>query len=146
MFQELKFQLSTAILTLLTIAAGVSAVINFQQQSRFHLPDDGAIWVDRSSGVVALDVAKGRPAAKAGIHTGDILISINGAAVANSLDVSKILTGLGAWSKCDYLVRAGGMDVKALFIGGGVPRAPATYSLHFVGLSFLAIGLFVYFR
>lgn len=146
MFQELKFQLSTAILTLLTIAAGVSAVINFQQQSRFHLPDDGAIWVDRSSGVVALDVAKGRPAAKAGIHTGDILISINRTAVANSLDVSKILTGLGAWSKCDYLVRHDGIDVKTPLIVGEVPRDPAIYYLYFVGLSYLAIGLFVYFR
>ena len=57
MFQELKFQLSTAILTLLTLAAGVSAVINFQQQSRFRLPDDGVIWVDRAAGVEALDVA-----------------------------------------------------------------------------------------
>ena len=82
MFQELKFQLSTAILTLLTIAAGVSAVINLQQQTRFRLPDDGAIWVDRPSGVVALDVAAGRPAAKAGIHTGDILVSINGSSLA----------------------------------------------------------------
>jgi len=34
MFQELKFQLSTAILTILTLAAGVAAVINFQQQHR----------------------------------------------------------------------------------------------------------------
>jgi len=146
MFQELKFQLSTAILTLLTIAAGVSAVINLQQQGRFRLPDDGAIWVDRPSGVVALDVAKGRPAAKAGIHTGDILISINGAAVANSLDVAKILTGLGAWATCDYLVKHGGIDVKTPLIVGEVPRDPAIYYLYFVGLSYLAIGLFVYFR
>jgi hypothetical protein len=29
MFQELKFQLSTAILTILTLAAGVAAVANF---------------------------------------------------------------------------------------------------------------------
>ena len=47
MFQELKFQLSTAILTILTLAAGVSAFINFQQQNRFRLPEDGVIWVDR---------------------------------------------------------------------------------------------------
>jgi two-component system NtrC family sensor kinase len=146
MFQELKFQLSTAILTLLTLAAGVSAVINLQQQSRFHLPDDGAIWVDRPSGVLALEVAKGRPAAKAGIHTGDILISINGTTVANSLDVAKILTGLGAWATCDYLVKHDGIDVKTPLIVGEVPRDPAIYYLYFVGLSYLAIGLFVYFR
>ena len=54
MFQELKFQLSTAILTILTLAAGVSAVINFQQQYRFRLPDDGVIWVDRAGRVSRL--------------------------------------------------------------------------------------------
>ena len=41
MFQELKFQFSTAILTILTLAASVSAVINFEQQNHFRLPDDG---------------------------------------------------------------------------------------------------------
>ena len=35
MFQELKFQLSTAILTILTLAAGVAAVINFDEQYQF---------------------------------------------------------------------------------------------------------------
>ena len=34
MLQELKFQLSTAILTILTLAAGVAAIINFDQQRR----------------------------------------------------------------------------------------------------------------
>ena len=46
MLQELKFQLSTAVLTILTIAAVASAVINFQQQQKFRLPDDGVIWVN----------------------------------------------------------------------------------------------------
>ena len=62
MFQELKFQLSTAILTILTLAAGVCAVINFEQQYRFRLPEDGVIWVDRSGGVQA---CTSRPAARA---------------------------------------------------------------------------------
>ena len=48
MFQELKFQLSTAILTILTLAACVAAVINFEQvqRDRLRLPEDGAIWMD----------------------------------------------------------------------------------------------------
>ena len=63
MFQELKFQLSTAILTILTLAAAVSAVINFQQQHRFRLADDGAVWVDRSHRVEALHLEANGPAA-----------------------------------------------------------------------------------
>ena len=146
MFQELKFQLSTAILTLLTVAAGVSAVINFQQQSRFRLPDDGVIWVDRSSEVEALDVAKDGPAAKRGIKTGDILVSINGIPIQRSIDVTKILVRTGAWSKVDYLVRRAGVEIKPTLIIGEVARDPAVYYFYFVGLAYLAIGLFVYFR
>ena len=59
MLQELKFQLSTAILTILTLAAGVGAAVNFTQYNKFHLPDDGIVWVDRNGGVEALSVAPG---------------------------------------------------------------------------------------
>ena len=73
MFQELKFQLSTAILTILTLAAGVAAVINFEQQHRFRLPEDGVVWVDRGAGVEALYVTKGSGGSNAGLHPGDRL-------------------------------------------------------------------------
>src|SRR5437899_1194330 len=61
MFQELKFQLSTAILTILTLAAGVAAFINFEQQNKFRLADDGVIWVDRHNAVEALYIKPGSP-------------------------------------------------------------------------------------
>src|SRR5258708_3124222 len=131
MFQELKFQLSTAVLTLLTLAAGVSAVINFEQQNRFRLPDDGVIWVDRSSGVEALDVSHGRPAAKAGIKGHDILVGINGSPVTASIDVPKILVRIGAWNQAEYLVRRHGVEVKTQVIIGEVPLDPAMLYLYF---------------
>src|SRR5579872_5268971 len=146
MFQELKFQLSTAILTLLTLAAGVSAVINFQQQNRFRLPDDGVIWVDRTGGVEALDIARSSTAAKAGIRHGDLLVSINGSPIAHSIDVAKVLVRIGNWSKADYVVRRGGIEVKMPVIVGEVPADPAVYYLYLVGLAYLGIGLFVYYK
>ena len=54
--------------------------------------------------------------------------------------------GVGAWNKADYVVRRGGVDVKMPLIVGEVPRDPAVFYLYFVGLAYLAIGLFVYFR
>jgi two-component system NtrC family sensor kinase len=147
MFQELKFQLSTAILTLITLASGVSAIINFQQQSRFHLPDDGVIWVDRSHGVEAWHVAKGGPAARVGVRDGDILLSINGNAIHQAIDVPKVLVRIGAQYKATYVVERSAVEVTIQqLVVGETPRDLAVYYLYFVGVTYLVIGLFVYFR
>ena len=44
-----KAQFISALLFILTVAAVSCAVINFKQQSVYRLPDDGIVWVDRSS-------------------------------------------------------------------------------------------------
>jgi signal transduction histidine kinase len=144
MFQELKFQLSTAILTILTIAAGVSAFINFEQQSRFHLPEDGVIWVDRAGGVEALYVRPQSGGANAGVHLGDRLESIDSVPVDKAAAVIQILVRLGPWSKATYQVNHGGVSVPTTVIVGEAPRALGYEYL--VGLAYLVIGLFVYFR
>ncbi|HZT33597.1 MAG TPA: ATP-binding protein [Bryobacteraceae bacterium] len=146
MFQELKFQLSTAILTILTIAAAVFAGINFQQQYRFQLPDDGAIWVDRQGGVEALHIAKDSPAWNAGLRPRDGLLKINGTAIGHAVDVPQVLVAIGSWNKADYLVRRRGVEFSAKVIVGEVPRDPAVLYQYLVGAAYLIIGLFVYFR
>ena len=45
--QELRRQFAGGLIVILTIAAVIAAGINFQQQGRFHLPEDGVTWVDR---------------------------------------------------------------------------------------------------
>jgi PAS domain S-box-containing protein len=146
MFQELKFQLSTAILTLLTIAASVAALINFQQLQRFRLADDGAIWVDRGRSVVAFSVPSGTPASRAGLKAGDRLIRINGLPVEKAVDVTKVLTSIGSWKKVTYHVAQGGVEVDANLIVGEVPFDRALIYEYAVGVAYLLIGLFVYFR
>ena len=147
MLQELKFQLSTAILTILTLAAGVSAIINFGEQTRFRLPEDGVIWADRNGGVEALHVPSSSPGAKAGIHAGDRLIQISGAPIRKAVEVTQILTGLGAWQQVNYLVSRGGVAVEInKLIIGEVPLDRAVVYQYMVGFTYLLIGLFVYFR
>ncbi len=97
MFQELKFQLSTAILTVLTLAAGTAAFWNLDLQLHFRLPDDGVIWVDRQGGVEALDVTRRGPGAKAGVHPGDRLESIQGLPIAQATDVARHLAGIRSY-------------------------------------------------
>jgi signal transduction histidine kinase len=146
MFQELKFQLSTALLTILTLAAAVSAFINFQQQYRFRLPEDGVVWVDRSGGVEALWVKAGGPGANAGIHVGDRLLTIEGVPIEKAEDVTKVLARIGSWLHASYHIRTRGVELPLSVLVG---QQPLDYSLIFqylVGSAYLLIGLFVYFR
>jgi two-component system, NtrC family, sensor kinase len=151
MLQELKFQLSTAILTILTIAASVGAVVNLGQYHRFRLPDDGITWVDRGGHVEALYVAPGSPGNKAGIHPGDRLERIQGVLIQRALDVPQILSSpsLGAWSRAKYTiehVEHPGVTVEPSVIVGEAPRNPAVLYQYAIGATYLLIGLFVYYR
>ncbi len=147
MLQELKFQLSTAILTVLTIAAAIGAALNYQQLHRFPLPDDGVVWRDRGDQVVASRVVPNGPADRAGIRVNDVLRTIQGVPIRTTVDVPKRLASYGAWAKAIYLVkRAGVDDVKASVIIGEAARGVAYTYQYLVGLCYLAIGLFIYFR
>jgi hypothetical protein len=168
MFQELKFQLSTAILTILTLAAGVAAVVNFEQYEHFRLPDDGVIWVDRAGHVEALYVAPDGPAAN-WIQPGDRLKSIGReptnppetigqpeamapreapapVQIHQALDVPKVLVAIKSWNRAKYILERGGVTVPSKLIVGEVPKDPAVIYQYPVGIAFLLIGLFVYFR
>jgi hypothetical protein len=150
--RELKQQLVSALLVIITVAATVAAAINLQQQTRFHLPDDGVTWSDqmqgagRSSAVVALYVAPGSPGEKAGVHKGDQLISIADLSIDRALDVTAVLARLGAWKKVDYKVKHAGIEVTSNVIIGEAERDSTIFYQYAVGAVYLAIGLFVYFR
>ena len=146
MFQELKFQLSTAVLMILTLAAGAAAVVNFQEQRRFRLPDDGVIWVDRDSGVVALYVAPGSPGDKSLIHPGDQLISIDGVQVKKAIDATQLLVRIGVWVTAQYQLSRGGIVYPANVTVAEVPHDRLLTYENLVGAAYLIIGLFVYFR
>jgi two-component system NtrC family sensor kinase len=147
MFQELRFQLSTAILTIITLGAFFAAAINFDQQRKFRLPEDGVIWVNRAAGVEALVVRQGSAAAKAGIRVGDRLKSIDGVPITSDVKVAQVLATIGSWAKADYRLNRGGLDLPASTVyTEEAPRDRAMFYLDAVGLSYLAIGLFVYYR
>jgi len=148
--KELKGQLGNALLVVLTVAAVIAAGINFQQQSRYRLPDDGVTWGDRMVGaqkvVQAVIVSPDRAGKRAGLKFGDELISINGSRIESAIAVPQVLARLGAWSKAEYLIERHAVQVKVnVYVGEGVPEA-AVYYQYVVGLSYLLIGIFVYVR
>ena len=146
MFQELKFQLSTAFLTIVTLAVSIAAIINFDQQQRFRLPDDGVVWVDRAAGVEALYVTPRSGGAKAGLHPGDCLKSIDGVPIKKTIQVAQVLATIGSWRQAKYTLTRGGVEFEPTFVVEEAPRDRAVIYQYLVGLAYLAIGLFVYFR
>ena len=139
---------------IVTVAAVVAAAINFQQQSKFHMPDDGITWADRllpdkttdQMLPVAAYIAPGSPGEKAGIHEGDILLSIDGLRIGQADEAPQVLARLGSWHKAEYKIIHNGTEVPAPVIVGEVTRDSTLYYQYAVGVVYLAIGLFVYFR
>jgi two-component system, NtrC family, sensor kinase len=150
--KELKQQLVSALLVIITVAAVVAAGVNFREQSRYHLPSDGITWIDQPSGdnvkVVALRVQPGSPGAKAGLHARDVLVSIEGIKIQNSLQPTQILARLGAWRTAQYTVLHDGRgeEVQHGVIIGENERDSSVLYLYADGAVYLGIGLFVYFR
>lgn len=149
--RELRGQIVNALLVIITVAAAFCAAINFQQQRKYHLPEDGITWLDRAvagggTEVVAFDIEPQSPGAKAGIVPGDRLARINTVRIDTPLDVPQVLVRLGAWSKAEYFIRRNEVEVKATVIVGERVPDTALYYLYGVGVAYLAIGLFIFFR
>src|SRR5260370_13203141 len=113
--REFRQQLVSALLVIVRVAGVIAAAINFQQQSRFALPDDGAAWIDQTQGdstqVVAAYVTPGSPAAKRDLRTGDVLLSIEGVPIDNALKATEVLARLGQWRPADYDIHCRRMTV-----------------------------------
>src|SRR6202049_86924 len=149
--RDLKTQFVSALLVILTVAAVWCAVINFRQQSSYHLPDDGITWVDRNSPngqnvVVALHVLPGSPGDNAGIRAGDALLEAAGNRISKTTDVPQALLRVGTWTKTEYLVRRGSVPIAAPVILGERVLDRSLYYQYVVGMAYLLIGLFVYYR
>src|ERR1700678_4029625 len=148
--REFRQQLVSALLVIVTVAAVIAAAINFGQQSHFALPDDGVSWTDQIQGdtdhVVAAYVTPGSPALKAGLRTGDLLLSIEGVPMDNALKATEVLARLGPWYQASYEVQRGRDKFTAKVIIGQAERDSTIFYQYAVAVIYLAIGLFVYFR
>src|SRR5271156_5451171 len=93
--ENLGLRLGAIVLALLTVAAILFGVINFQQRLLFEVPDDGVSWLDTGQGVQALYVAPGSPAEHAGLKPGDKLLAIHDVPVRRAVEVMKRLWSMG---------------------------------------------------
>ena len=78
MERSLQTRVSVVLLALFTAAAIVFAILNFNQENNFQTPTDGVWWVEAQNGLQAQRVISNGPGQRAGIKTGDLLLSANG--------------------------------------------------------------------
>ncbi|MGA8027549.1 MAG: ATP-binding protein [Bryobacteraceae bacterium] len=145
-------QFAGTLLLVLAVAAIVAAVLSFQHLRTYSLHDDGVTWVDQKGPdghdeVVAGYVSAGGPGSNAGIRVGDQLLTIESYPIRKSLDVPQALWHIQLIGPTKYTLRRSGIEFQKgnIFIQAA-PRDSAIYYQYFVGIFYLVIGLFVYFR
>ena len=147
MKENLRVRVGAVVLALATLAAVTFDWINFVQRSKFDLVDDGVAWSDSSAGIEAWRVAPDSPAAGAGIRSGDLLLTINDAAVPNAAHVARRLYRAGLWTQLRYKLSRNGEEFETRLVTTPAHK-PITVEnyLRVVGLLYLFIGLFIFIR
>jgi two-component system NtrC family sensor kinase len=147
MNDQLRTRLGAVILALFTLAAIIFAGLNFQQRSRFTLPDDGVTWIDSPQGVVAWHVVPGSPADRAGIRQDDAVQTVHGIAIRRAIDVSKVLYHAGPWTELRYGILRDGesFELPLITVPQDNPSSIENY-LRVTALLYLFIGLFIFVR
>ncbi len=145
MKQTLRVSLGAVVLALATLAAMIFAWLNFVQRTEFETPDDGVAWLDTNHGVQAWRVASNSPAARAGVHEGDLLLAINGVSVARQVSVSKRLWRAGLWTQLRYKLVRNNEEFETPLVTAPAEK-PASIENYerVVGLIYLFIGLFIF--
>lgn len=139
------------LLAIATVALGLFAVFNLQQESRYQQPDDGVVWTEVQSrvlpGLIAVHVLAGGPGAQAGIEPGDLLTAVNDHTIEIGSDLDRELKHTDVYGKADYSIIRRGifLDTPVVVIPIPADRSLLQFT-RVIGLVYLAIGLYVLFR
>src|SRR3984893_5165303 len=145
--QTVGARVGAIVLVLLTMGAIVFGVINFQQRLSFDVPDDGVSWSDGEQGLQAKFVAPDSPAQRAGLKSGDLLVSIDAQPISRAIDVTKRLWGLGIWSQARYEIRRQNRTFDTRVVTAPAPKPISIENyLRVVGVLYLVIGVYVWAR
>jgi two-component system, NtrC family, sensor kinase len=144
---SLRMRVGAYVLAIVTVAAVVFSIVNFNQRRSFPTPDDGVTWLDTPAGVQAWYVAPGSPADKSGIKAGDYLETLRGAPVRRATQVTQVLFRAGEWTELTYGIKRGSstFDTKLITAHAENPSSLENY-LRVTGLIYLFIGLFIFAR
>src|SRR6202451_4309978 len=102
MNRDFQIRFTAILLALLTTAAVVYGVINFQAERQFQVPDDGVWWVEHQGRLTADRVEATGPGTRAGVKVGDQLTAIDQREANTAAAPNPALYPGGAWVKATY--------------------------------------------
>jgi PAS domain S-box-containing protein len=143
------------VLALATIAACVLAAMNFEHENGLDVPTDGVWWVEANGGLRAERVPVDSPGHRAGIRTGDILLSVNDQPTTRVASLGREMFRSGIWGRPNYSILrpvpqsidlngATRLDNVQVYLQ---PKDRSiNQGLRFIALVYLCIGIYVLFR
>jgi two-component system NtrC family sensor kinase len=147
---ESQTRLLALILAVFTLAAFGLAIANLIQENGYTPATDGARWTEVRGGLRAYMVPNETPAAKAGIRTGDVLISINDVPTPRLAAAEREIARTGVWSQATYSLERAVSGNRELEITATVYLRPTDRTdyevMRLIALVYLAIGLYILFR
>jgi len=145
MTREFQIRFSAVVLGFCTLAAFIFAVLNFQKELQYRIPDDGVWWMEHEGWLRAERVLPGGPGEKAGIKQGDELVAINNQTINTVPQVTSRLFRAGIWSGATYSLVRDEIPLNVPVIL--VPADKSFYvGLRLIALIYLGIGLYVLLR
>ena len=143
--QTRAIAVALALATLLVCALGVA---NFMQENAYEAPTDGVWWVEANShpaSLLAQRVPADSPAHRAGVRSGDRLLSANHHDTATASDLQRVMARTGTWGHINYSLMRGAAPVDVPVILEPTDRA-RNQAMRLIALAYLAIGLYVLLR
>ena len=139
-------RLQLSLLAVATAGLVLLAVLNLRQESQSQVPDDGVWWVEAhgGAGLIADKVLPNSPGQRYGIQAHDLLTAVNDTPIAHVSDLERELYHTGVWSKANYTITRDGIQLDTPVVV--IPEPPdrsVPQALRFIGLIYLAIGVYV---
>jgi two-component system, NtrC family, sensor kinase len=142
---ESQSRFAAVALAVLTIAAAIFAIINYQKERVLQTPTDGVWWVEHQSWLRAERVDPGGPGDKAGIKVGDELTAVNTQTVNTVAALERQIYRTGIWKDSTYSLVRGEVPVDVKVILEPADKSVNT-GLRLIALIYLGIGLYVLLR
>src|SRR5262249_44401810 len=137
------------LLAMATVGLVLLAILNFRQESHFQQPYDGVWWMEAAggTGLEATKVLPNSPGQRAGIQLHDLLTCVNDQPLAHLSELERELYRTGVYTKAEYSITRDGIRLdEPVVVIPEPPDRSVQQALRFIGLIYLAIGVYVLFR